>query len=52
MQLTETLGCVYRNTKAQDGVESVKKKGIGGRGRIETSVVGAWIKIKVFSVSA
>lgn len=52
MQLTETLGRVYRSTKAHDGVESVKKKGIGGRGRIETSVVRAWIKIKVFYVNA
>lgn len=52
MRLTETLGCVYRNTKAHDGVEFVKKKGIVGRGRIEMSVVGAWIKVKVFYVNA
>lgn len=52
MQLTETLGRVYRNTKAHDGVESVKKKGTGGRGRIETSVIGVWTKIKVFYVNA
>lgn len=52
MQLTETLGRVYRNTKAHGAVESVKKKGIVGRGRIETSVIGAWIKIKVFYVNA